>query len=121
LYRDNVPSVLLGEWEVEADYLDDDFSSGLLPVLFAEDPDASNSGLLSDPDNTRKDLERLNRVFFIPETVSLEEAFRIVNKPRLGDVDYYFRSLNLDRVFAHPIFRVHSAAPGTMLHSIIIS
>ena len=73
-----MPSVLLGEWEVEADYLDDDFSSGLLPVLFAEDPDASKSGLLSDPDNARKDLERLNRVFFIPETISLEEGFRVV-------------------------------------------
>jgi hypothetical protein len=60
-FRDNVPTIILNSWDVVADLLDDDFLDGVMPVLFAEE------GLVTNLDTTRKDLERLARVYFVPE------------------------------------------------------
>jgi len=38
LFRDNIPAILLGEWDLSAEYFDEDFLSGIMPVLFARDP-----------------------------------------------------------------------------------
>jgi hypothetical protein len=46
-----------------------------------------------------KDLDKLNRIFFIPESVELSAALKIVKRARLGDVDFVFRRKNLDRNF----------------------
>jgi hypothetical protein len=50
-----------------ADLLDDDLLDGVMPVLFAEDPKRAEEGLVTNLDTTRKDLERLARVYFVPE------------------------------------------------------
>jgi hypothetical protein len=46
-----------------------------------------------------KDLDKLNRIFFIPESVELSAALKIVKRARLGDIDFVFRRKNLDRNF----------------------
>ncbi len=99
LSRDNTPTVVLGEWELHADYFEDDFLSGVSPVLFANDPQASEAAIKANPEIAKKDLDRLNRCFFVPESVELEAALKIVKKARLGDVDYIFKRKNLDRLF----------------------
>ncbi len=99
LSRDNTPTVVLGEWELHADYFEDDFLSGVSPVLFANDPQASETAIKANPEIAKKDLDRLNRCFFVPESVELEAALKIVKKARLGDVDYVFKRKNLDRLF----------------------
>jgi hypothetical protein len=42
-----------------------------------------------------KDLDKLNRIFFIPESVELDGALKIVKRARLGDVDFVFKRKNL--------------------------
>jgi hypothetical protein len=99
LCRDNIPTVILFEWDLEADYIDEAYLSGILPVLFAEDPAAAEAGIKDNQTFAMKDVDRLNRMFFIPEGLGLEEAHRIVKKARLGDVNYVFKDKNLERIF----------------------
>ncbi len=73
--------------------------SGMIPVLFAENPSEAEKGLLKDLISARKDLDRINRAFFIPEAVDLENALKVVKKPRLGEAEYAFKERNLDRLF----------------------
>ena len=99
LSRDNTPTVVLAEWELKADYFEEDFLYGISPVLFATDPKASEDGIRANTETVKKDLDRLNRIFFVPESVELNAALKIVKKARLGDVDYVFKRKNLDRLF----------------------
>jgi hypothetical protein len=94
----------LGEWDLSAEYFDEDFLSGIMPVLFARDPKAAESGIRSNPETAMKDLDKLNRIFFIPESVELPAAQKIVKRARLGDVDYVFKRKNLERVFEPETF-----------------
>jgi hypothetical protein len=80
-HRDNVPVIVLCQWNIEADYLDEDYMSGLMPVLFASDAESAEHGLRENVTSTMKDLDRLNRIFFSPETVDLDAAFAILKKP----------------------------------------
>jgi hypothetical protein len=98
LFRDNIPTVTLGSWPLEADYIEDDILSGVKPILFADDPKVSEAAILADPATALKDLDRLNRSFFIPETIELEAAYAVVRKPRLGEAEFYFKTKNLERL-----------------------
>jgi hypothetical protein len=91
--------VVLAEWELKADYFEDDFLSGVSPVLFANDPKAAEEAIRANQETAKKDLDRLNRCFFVPECIELEAALKLVKKARLGDVDYVFKRQNLDRLF----------------------
>jgi hypothetical protein len=102
LFRDNVPVIVLCQWNLEADYLEDEYLSGLLPVLFANDAESAEKGLQDNPDSTMRDLSRLNRVFFSPETVSIEAAIAVVRKPRAGEADFIFKNRNLERLLEAP-------------------
>ena len=97
-YRDNTPVVGLGMWSLEAEYFDNDVMSGVVPTLYSDDPEASERAILADQARAKKDLESLNRVFFVPETVTLDSAIKITKKPRLGDADYSFKTRNLERL-----------------------
>jgi hypothetical protein len=99
VFRDNIPCICLGQWDLSADYFEDEMLSGMIPVLFAENPSEAEKGLLKDLISARKDLDRINKVFFIPESVDLETALKIVKKPRLGEAEYVFKERNLDRLF----------------------
>jgi hypothetical protein len=99
LCRDNIPAILLAEWDLSTEYFDEDFLSGIMPVLFARDPRAAKAGIKANPETAMKDLDKLNRIFFIPESVELDGALKIVKRARLGDVDFGFKRKNLDRVF----------------------
>jgi hypothetical protein len=45
LCRDNIPTIILFEWNLETDYIDEEYLSGLLPVLFAADPKEAEAGI----------------------------------------------------------------------------
>ena len=100
-------------WPLEAEYMDDNFMSGLLPTLYSEDPPVSEAALLADPIRARKDLESLNRVSFMPENISLDEALRVVKKPRSAEAEFTFKIQNLERLFDQPDSRgnAHSEGP----------
>ena len=47
----------------------------------------------------RKDLDKINRAFFVPESLDIEEAAKVAKKPRLGDAEFLFKDWNLERLF----------------------
>jgi hypothetical protein len=42
--RDNIPCICLGQWDLSADYFEDEMLSGMIPVLFAENPSEAEKG-----------------------------------------------------------------------------
>jgi hypothetical protein len=53
------------------------------PELFARDSRAAEAGIKANPETAMKDLDKLNRIFFIPESVELDGALKIVKRARL--------------------------------------
>ena len=97
--------MVLFSWELEADYQDEEYISGLIPVLFAEDPAAAETALGLYPSAMKKDLEGLQKQFFIQEELELSEAAAIVKKPRPGDALFIWKQQNLERLFEVPVAR----------------
>jgi hypothetical protein len=81
-FRDNVPAICLGQWPLNADLFDGDEQAGPVPTLFAEDVEAAAEGLNRNAARAHADIQKLSRVFFMPEVVDLEEATSIIKKPR---------------------------------------
>ncbi len=100
MFRDNIPAIVLNQWETTADYLDDDLLDGVMLVLFAYDVRAAEAAISEAPLTAKRDLERLAKIYFVPETLDLTQAEAIVRKPRLGEVIFWFKNLNLERLFA---------------------
>jgi hypothetical protein len=96
----NIPAIILNQWETTADYLDDDLLDGVMPVLFADDVRAAEAAISEAPLTAKRDLERLAKIYFVPETLDLNQAEAIVRKPRLGEVIFWVKNLNLERLFA---------------------
>jgi len=103
-------------WPLSAEYLDEEFLSGLMPTLYSEEPASSEAALLADPIRAQKDVEALNRVFFIPEVVQLEDALKIVRKPRPGEADFAFKASNLERVFELSAIQLREQGTSPFIH-----
>jgi len=80
--RDNVPTVLLASWPLEANLWDGEILSGPVPSLFSTDVKASEDGLRDSPDRAHADMARLSRMFFMAEHVNLQGAYSVLKKPR---------------------------------------
>ncbi len=91
----NIPTITLFEYDLETENLDDDLIIGVMSVLFAPDIAAARQAMSTGPMSVRKGLDKLNRLFFTPESVDLKGAFR---KPRLGEAVYMFK----ERLFDTP-------------------
>ena len=53
-----------------------------MPVLFATDEAAALDSITSDPAKAHWDVNKLNKVFFISESINLKEALALIKKPR---------------------------------------
>jgi hypothetical protein len=54
-----------------------------MPVLFANDPKAAEEGMLDNIATARKDLDKNNRAFFVPENLDIEEAAKVAKKTKI--------------------------------------
>jgi hypothetical protein len=81
-YRDNVPTIKLGEWPLLCNMWDGEILAGPVPTLFADTPDVDAHSLKSDMGKAHYDLNRLHRVFVGHEHIELKEALALVKKPR---------------------------------------
>ena len=77
-----MPTVLVWESELQAEMWDNEILGGLVPTLFAEDIDTARTSFLADKKKAHADLLKMERLLFMPETISLEEAKAVVKKPR---------------------------------------
>jgi hypothetical protein len=82
LCRDNVPTIALTAWNVEAKLFNGDDTAGPVPTFFTDEIEAAKEAMMDNPRRLHQDLQRLMKMFIMPETVSLEEALAIIKKPR---------------------------------------
>ena len=73
IYSDNLPTVLIKSWPLEADLSDGDQLAGPVPSLYSDDPDASLAGITSDPLKSHWNLQKISKSFFMAETVTVAE------------------------------------------------
>ena len=81
-FRDNVPTIRLGAWPLNASLFDGEVAAGPCPILFAEDEETTVAALILDHGKSHYDVMRINRAFLSLESVNLKEATAIVKKPR---------------------------------------
>lgn len=81
-FSDNVPTVLLKSWPLDATLFDGDLIAGPVPTLFSVDIEGTASAILHNPVRCHSDVSRMTRVFFMPENITTEEAIKLAKKPR---------------------------------------
>ena len=62
---------------LEALLFDDDYIRGIIPVLYAEDAVTASAALLANPNLARKDVQKIQKLFFAPESVIPEVAIQV--------------------------------------------
>ena len=82
IYSDNLPTVLIKSWPLEADLFDGDLLAGPIPSLYSDDPDAILAGITSDPLKSHWDLQKISKTFFMAEEVTVANAVAMLKKPR---------------------------------------
>jgi hypothetical protein len=74
--------MLLREWPLEVNMFDNEILGGPVPKMFAEEPEVAKENMLKDPVKLHADIVRVNKNFFAPEHVDLQEANAVLKKPR---------------------------------------
>jgi len=81
-FSDNVPTVLLAEWNIEANMWDGEILAGPVPTFYAENAAEARAAFMADQIKGHADILKMERIFFMPEVIGLEEALALVKKPR---------------------------------------
>jgi hypothetical protein len=74
--------MFLASWELNCNLFDGEECAGPVPVLFADDPEEASRNVEANPARLHADLQRLHKMFFMPEFVDCVEAAAIIRKPR---------------------------------------
>lgn len=82
MFRDNIPTQLVESWPLSCSLFDGDVLAGPVPTLFAEDEETAREAITADPNKAHADIQRIHRVFLMPEHVDLETATALIKKPR---------------------------------------
>ena len=77
-----MPTIHINTWPLSATLFDGEVAGGVVPVLFATDEAAALDSISSDLAKAHWDVNKLNKVFFIPESINLKEALALIKKPR---------------------------------------
>ena len=77
-----MPTICIKQWPLNAMMFDGDEAAGLVPTLFAVNPEAAEDAIKRDPHKAHWDTAKINKIFFIPENVNLMEATALLKKPR---------------------------------------
>ena len=72
-----------GAWlAVAANLFEGDVLAGLVPTLFADDPNSAERAITSDAAKAHRDINKINKVFMVPENIGLKDAVSLLKKPR---------------------------------------
>ncbi len=82
MYRDTTPTIKLRSWPVNAALFDGEVAAGLVPTLFAPDPEAASAAISANRLKAHYDVNKLNKVLFMPEHLQLKEALHLLKKHR---------------------------------------
>jgi hypothetical protein len=89
MYRDNVPAVCLQQFPLTADLYEDDFVTGVRPILFAENPADAEAVVMINQDVARRDIMKLQKAFFAPENLSSVEAVKVCKRNLFKNIVMY--------------------------------
>ena len=81
-FSDYVPTIYINTWLLLATLFDGEIAGRAVPTLFASDEVAALDSISSDPAKAYWDVNKLNKVFFITESITLKEALALIKKPR---------------------------------------
>ena len=87
--------MLAAEWDAQAELFEPVLFSGIVPVLFAENPAIAEVAFLADRPTARRDLDRMMRALFHPELITGHEAIEVCRRPRIGEAVYAYKLANL--------------------------
>ncbi len=59
--RDNLPTVQLQTWELNANLYDGASTAGPVPTIFSDDQQATIDAMVGDPAQAHKDVMKINR------------------------------------------------------------
>ena len=77
-----MPTIHINTWPLSATLFDGEVAGGVVPVLFVTDEAAALDSITSDLAKAHWDVNKLNKVFFISESINLKEALALIKKPR---------------------------------------
>ena len=77
-----MPTIHINTWPLSATLFDGEVAGGVVPVLFATDEAAALDSISSDLAKAHWDVNKLNKVFFISESINLKEALALIKKLR---------------------------------------
>ena len=77
-----MPAILLDTRSLAANMFEGNMLAGLVPTLFADDPTAAERAITSDAARAHWDINKINKVFMVPENISLKDAVNLLKKPR---------------------------------------
>jgi hypothetical protein len=86
----------MGTWPLNASLFNGDDAAGPVPTLFSEEPEAALEALKENPHRAHADLQRLARLFFQPELISLDESGPLIKKPRYKILLIYFGLIQIN-------------------------
>ena len=81
-FSDNIPTVRLATWAVNASLFEGETTAGPCPILFGDDTEDALEAITSDPTKAHYDMMRINRTFLSFEYTTLKESINLVKKPR---------------------------------------
>ena len=84
--RDNIPTVRVASWPIQADLFDGEAAGGPVPTLFSPDPDASLAAISGDVAKAHHDLQKLAKIFSAMENIDLSKCAALIKKPRYNKV-----------------------------------
>jgi len=79
-----VPTIRINSWQLSSSRFDGEVIAGPVPTCFAEDIAASKTAIEANPAAAHRDINKIERVFFMAETVNLKDALVIIKKPRFA-------------------------------------
>ena len=65
-----MPTIHINTWPLSATLFDGEVAGGVVPVLFATDEAAALDSITSDLAKAHWDVNKLNKVFFISESIN---------------------------------------------------
>ena len=77
-----MPTICIKQWALNATLFNGEDAAGLVPTLFAVNPEAAEAAIKLDANKAHWDLAKLNKIFFTAESVDLQEAMALLKKPR---------------------------------------
>ena len=72
----------LQSWDLKACLFDGEHAAGPVPSLFTTDIEATLQAIAAEPKKTHWDCQRLAKIFFTMESISLGDCTALLKKPR---------------------------------------